>query len=381
MYTLVIGRAYPEESTGMMGIFEFEQAKALNRNGMRTIYAFCDNRSIKKLKKFGSFTAEDEIKAYGYNLPIGGLPTKIFNRFKSKLLKKIINEIISKYGKPNIIHVHFPLLTLTDELWSFLCELQIPLATTEHWTKVQTKNLEPFRIKLLKRVVEESSAFICVGELLRESVAEITSTNKKIQVIPNMVAQEFTFEKKKKSNSSFNFISVGRLVEVKGFGSLIDSFAKAFNGNTGVTLTIVGGGKLETTLKDQVIQLGISNKVNFMGFLSRNETAKLVKESDVFVSASYLETFGVPFIEAMTCGKPVIGLKDGPIDDYITEDVGMLVNKNSLDDLSNSLIYMHENYEKFDSRFIKDYAINNFSESAVTSKLKLIYDNAMTSKR
>ena len=51
----VIGRTVPEVKTGMMGIFEFEQAQALQRYGsdVQVSYLFADNRSVKVLRVFG----------------------------------------------------------------------------------------------------------------------------------------------------------------------------------------------------------------------------------------------------------------------------------------------------------------------------------------
>lgn len=379
MYTLVIGRAYPEESTGMMGIFEFEQAKALSRNETDTVYAFCDTRSIKRLRKIGDVQKKDEIPVSGRHLPIGGIPTYCFNKVKSIYFLRKIKEIINKHGMPEIIHVHFPLLTMTDEIWGVLKKSNVPIVVTEHWSKVQTKDLEDYRLKLLKRVVKESSAFICVGELLRKSVIDLTGADKDIYVIPNMVSAEFnnTYQRKKRG---FNFISIGRLIKSKGFDILINSFAQSFKDVPSATLTIVGGGPLELDLKKQVDKLGIRDKVNFTGLINRDEIAKHIQKSDVLVSASSLETFGVPFIEAMTCGKPVIGFKGGPMDKYIIDSVGLLVRRNT-NDLKLALLDLYHNIDDFNNDFISKYAYEHFSASSVTNKLKNIYQDILNRER
>ncbi|MBM4761460.1 glycosyltransferase [Bacillus sp. B15-48] len=381
MYALVIGRAYPSETTGMMGIFEFEQAKALNNYGCEAVYAFCDTRSIKSLQKFGYYNiVSNSVKVYGYHLPIKGLPQKIFSNIKKKCYKKILDKIITIKGVPDIIHVHFPLLTLSEEIWELLKDLKRPIVVTEHWTKVQIKNLEPFRITLLKQIVEESAEFICVGEQLKKSVVDLTNTNRNIMVIPNMVSSEFYYEKPDMEGlNKFNFVSVGRLMEVKRFNHVIEAFTLAFKGNKEAQLTIVGDGLLYNKLKRQIKDLDMNNQIQLTGFLSRKETAKLIKRSNALVSASVLETFGVPFIEAMACGKPIIGIKNGPIDIYIDESNGILFEQENVEDLARALKQMYAEMESYDNKKIADRAYELFSEEAIAKCLKKTYEELINS--
>ena len=356
-----------------MGIFEVEQAKALSNNGCNVIYAFCDTRSIKGLRKYGKVTENtNDVTVYGYHLPIGGIPQKIFSKIKLSYVKKILNKIIETHGTPDAIHIHFPLLTLTEDIWELLKSLNRPLVITEHWTKVQTKNLEPFRVKLLKKIVGESNEFICVGEPLRQSVEEITNTSKEIRIIPNMVSPLFYYEESKKENKEndrFDFITVGRLVDIKRFGLAIEAFSQTFSNNPNVYLTIVGGGPLYDDLKKKISEVKMENQIIMTGFLPREETAKQIRQSNAFVSASALETFGVPFIEAMASGKPVIGTKGGPIDIYINEYNGVLFEKDNVKDLSRAMELIYNDREKYDAKQIAKKANELFSEKAIAEEL------------
>ena len=374
MYALVIGRAFPDEKTGMMGIFEFEQARALNKHGLKSVYAFCDTRSIKLLRKLNYVELnQDNVPVYGYHFPIGGMPQYSFDKLKTNRFKKILKKIVNNHGIPDIIHVHFPLLNINNDIWRLLKNFEKPIIITEHWTKVQNKTIESFRINLLKKVVEESDSFICVGAPLKKSVIELTNTNKSIYVVPNMVSPLFYYERQLSNTDTFNFTAVGRLVEVKRFGLVIQAFAKAFPNIENIHLNIVGGGPLYPDLKKQINNMGLNNRVNMHGFLSREETAEIIRKSDAYVSASVLETFGVPFIEAMVSGLPVIGVKNGPIDNYINHSNGILFEKDNLDHLVNSLQKLYENRKKYDNKQIAFDAEQIFSEVAVTEKLKDIY--------
>lgn len=378
MYALVVGRAYPDEKTGMMGIFEYEQAVSVNNHGFKTVYAFCDTRSIKRLRVFNYVNKKsNDISIYGYHFPIGGLPKKIFDQLKQKRFKKLLEIIIEKEGKPSIIHVHFPLLNLNMEIWSFLKKLNVPIVLTEHWSKIQLKELEQYRVDLLNVIVEESNSFNSVGEKLKESIQEITNTDKEIQVIPNMVSPAFYYNKGLASTNDFIFIAIGRLVETKQFDFLIDVFSKTFRENDKVFLNIVGDGPLYNKLRIQINDLNMNDRIVMHGFLPREKTAEMLQKSNAFVSASIIETFGVPFIEAMACGKPVISIENGPLDSYIDETKGELFKQGNKKDLENKLLKIYTNRSYYDGEVISSDAYNNFSESAIISKIIRIYNKEL----
>jgi len=374
MYTLVIGRAFPSESTGMMGIFEFEQAVALKKSGIKTVYAFCDNRSIKLLRKFNYESFEKEnVPVYGYHLPIGGLPQAIFNFIKANRTINLIKKVIEVHGSPEVIHIHFPLLNLNNQILDYLKNLKVRIVVTEHWSKIQNGRIEDFRIELLNRIVKEADSFICVGELLRQSIYKLTNTKKEIRVIPNMLNDNFYYEPNTKSNNSFHFITIGRLVEAKRFKLVVQAFAEAFTNEGNVHLDIVGDGPLYNEIKQEITKNGLQHKIIMHGFLSRKETANLLRKSDVFVSASVLETFGVPFIEAMACGKPVIGIKNGPIDRYINKNNGLLFDADNKEELKMILISIYQNYTYYNNKEISNVAKDIFSENSIVNSLKKIY--------
>lgn len=367
----VIGRTVPEVKTGMIGLFEFEQAQALQRFGedVQVSYLFADNRSVKVLRQCGKdIRVKDGVPLYGKYLPVGGLPQFLFQPMKTRNLRAAM-KACEEQGKPDVIHVHFPLLTLTDGIWETLKSYGVPIFITEHWTKVQTKQLEPFRVKLLKTVVEEAAAYICVGHPLRDSVVELTGTKRELPVIPNMVSPLFYPAEHPAQHERLRFLTVGRLVPVKRFSVVVDAFAKAFAGDETKHLTIAGGGALYDALQKQIRSLGIEQQVTMTGAVKHEQVAELMRETDCFVSASVLETFGVPFIEAWSCGKPVIGVKPSPIEAYLHEGNGILVPPDDSAALAEALKQMAARRAAFSGTAIAQEAETKFSQRAVANAL------------
>lgn len=374
MYILTIGRAFPEKKTGMIGIFEYEQAKALSKAGNKVVYGFCDNRSVKVFRKVGKFrNTQDNIEIYGRFLPVGGLPEKLHGKFKTPEFKKLIQTIIDEQGKPDVIHIHFPLLTLTSEIFEYLKGLGCKIVITEHWTKVQIKEISPFKEKLLCELADNADAFICVSSLLKKSVCEITNTKNEVYVVPNMVSDEFSCSVKKNNSDKFDFVAVGRLVDVKRFNIDIDGFTKAFRGNKNVKLKIIGDGVLRSSLNTQIENLGMQNQIEMMGFKNRDEVARIVAESDCHVSASILETFGVPFIEGWVTGIPSIGVKGGPIDEHFNENNGLLYEADNSDALAEAMRQVYNSRDKYDRKAISEWAVSMFSSRCVADRLVEIF--------
>ncbi|SHK76188.1 glycosyltransferase [Desulforamulus aeronauticus] len=371
----------PEVKTGMMGIFEFEQAMALKDIGHKVVYSYCDVRSIKYQKRFYfKQIIKDGVLVCGYHLPLGGIPKKLLRHIKYIYFKKIIEKIIDNDGLPDIIYIHFPLISLNKEIWDFIKKLNIPIAITEHWTKVQEKAISNSTQMLLTEMVSVSSAVICVSEQLKNSVIDLTGTQKKIYVIPNMVSCTFKYKQKEKNGDAFKFITVGRLVTHKRFNIVIDAFAKAFADNPSVKLTVIGNGDQFDKLKQQIDMLQLNDAVTMTGYVSREDIVQYYDQCDAFVSASVLESFGVPFIEAMMCGMPVICTKGSPIEEYVNISNGLTFIPDDIDGLSEAMIKIYKNRYLYKDKSISENAMKNFSASAIAQKLEDIFEGFIIKK-
>jgi glycosyltransferase involved in cell wall biosynthesis len=131
-------------------------------------------------------------------------------------------------------------------------------------------------------------------------------------------------------------LSVGRLHATKGIDVVIQAFAKVFHRIKKGRLIIVGRGLLYSTLRDMSIRLGISDHVSFITkFIPPDEMPLIYASSDVFVSASYKEPFGLACCEAMACGLPLICSNVGGLKDMVENGVnGFLFNAGSCQALS-----------------------------------------------
>src|SRR5690606_32449284 len=192
--------------------------------------------------------------------------------------------------------------------------------------------------------------------------------------IPNIVSDEFIgFEQTLDTEEYFTFINVCFLEKKKRVDLLISSFAKAFKDNKKVRLKIGGDGSLMSELKILAKELGVESQVVFLGKLSRQRVKEEMALSNAFVLSSEYETFGVVLVEALALGKPVIATKCGGPESIVTPEVGYLISKNSEKEMTDALLKLYQNWNKFNSLQIRQYCLENFSEKAVIGELTKIY--------
>ena len=97
---------------------------------------------------------------------------------------------------------------------------------------------------------------------------------------------------------------------------------------------VVGDGPQFKKLKNKVDDENIRDVI-FTG--SRSDVENIIPSCDVLILPSFSESFGLVLIEALACGKPVIGSNVGGITEIINEDVGLFVNPNKVSSIARSI--------------------------------------------
>lgn len=109
------------------------------------------------------------------------------------------------------------------------------------------------------------------------------------------------------------FVSVGRLIPRKGYGCLLEALTQT----PAAHLAVMGDGPLLNQLKKQAYDLGVHERVHWLGFVSEEDKMNILDRADVFVSASEHEGFGIVFLEAMESGLPIIATWEGGQTDFL----------------------------------------------------------------
>jgi len=124
-------------------------------------------------------------------------------------------------------------------------------------------------------------------------------------------------------------LSIGRLLHWKGFHLAVEGFARFQSQFAAAEYTIVGDGPERNRLESLARELGVSDKVRFLGSKPRSEVLPELARSDVLVHPSLHDSSGWVCIEAMASGRPVICLDCGGPATQITAESGYRVPANT----------------------------------------------------
>jgi glycosyltransferase involved in cell wall biosynthesis len=140
------------------------------------------------------------------------------------------------------------------------------------------------------------------------------------------------------------FLYVGGISPHKNLDTLLKGFAQviADSGYRDVRLLLVGdyaGDVFRTCygdLRQQAVRLGINDHIHFTGFVADEELMHLYAAAQAFVLPSYLEGFGLPVVEAMTCGATVVASDRGALPEVL-QGAGELFDPHDVTTLVTSL--------------------------------------------
>lgn len=374
----VIGRNYPDKSNNYQGSFELEQAKMLAKRGNDVTYIACVLHPFWRIQNGGFVEFEDgplTVCAYsGFFTPHMTEPWIQFPYFpksRNKRWKALLNKAEEHAGCPDVIHIHFPLMVLSAEVFEGYHDRGVKVVVTEHWTKVLNKKIDAYEKQQMMKYLAFTDTYMAVGYSLREAILESSKTGREIVVMPNVINDVFRPASQK--HEGFVFGLVGRLSAVKQMDRVIEAFADQFQGAQNVRLVIVGAGAEGKRLDEQVNTLGVKDQVVFKGALNREDTAQVIKGLDCLVCFSRVETFGVPVIEAWACGVPVITTTADCLTDEWDDRLGISVRCTDEEALGAAMKKMVYSIAAYDRRFIADYALSRYSEDCVYDRLMDIY--------
>ena len=141
-------------------------------------------------------------------------------------------------------------------------------------------------------------------------------------------------------------LTVGGLVERKGHDMVIRSLPAVCQRVPDVTYLIVGAGLFRERLDELAVELGVRDRVVFAGRVPDDELPDVYAMCDVFAMPSRarptlhdVEGFGLVFLEAGACAKPVVAGRSGGIEDAVVDGyTGLVVDPSDVRDISQALI-------------------------------------------
>jgi glycosyltransferase involved in cell wall biosynthesis len=176
-------------------------------------------------------------------------------------------------------------------------------------------------------------------------------------------------------------VSVGRLGIEKNWPVLIQSLPKVYGKHPDIRMVIIGDGPEKNAMQEQAAQLGIAERVTFVGELPFAEVPAYLKAADMFVFASVTETQGLVTMEALAAGLPVVAVDASGTRDIVEDGKqGFLVpnDPDALADAINRLLDSPEIMKKFQRNALR--RARTFDMKNCTKELLKVYKQAIEDK-
>lgn len=375
MNILVIPSWYPMGADKLMGIYHKEFCQSLaKRKDVNVNMLFLDRQLLSKPIKYLRITKREVINEDGYKvyvrriMDLNRISPKLAIKHYAKMLDKAFREYLKNNPKPDVIHA---MVSIPAGYGACLLgkKYNIPVVVTEHASYFLDFFKEPF--EEFGKFVLNNAYFTTVSSYMAKSLEEKYEV--KCDILPNQVDIN-SFQKKKKKSDQLNLVIVSAFRKGKHVDHAIMALKKLVDAKKldKVMLTIIGEG-MDNYYVDKCHELGMDKYVDFVGRKNKNEVASIVSQSDILIITSEKETFGIPGIEALAAGVPVISSKCGGPEEYIDEACGKLYEVGDTEALSKAILEVANNLDKYDYGNLRQVA-SRFSEESVVSKALEIYD-------
>lgn len=393
MHILIIPSWYPFKRNLYSGIFIHEQAlaigaydlgnqislslwgqKAFNLQMRQPLYSmkiFWDYLQSKPYRSQLSKNIEEFYRpclSWYYQLLGGHLNSIIKTNLNN------YHKIVQTYGDVDLIHAHasYPAGQVAYQLSK---KLNIPYLITEHMSPYSYSHYKKNGqlLSVVKDALINAEQVITVSPVVDQFLQ--TNGIPASQVIPNSIDESIFIpgENNSKSNT-FTFFCVARITNQKGIPELLQSAKILIKQHPNIKIRIAGHGQYLLNYQKMSQELGLSQTIHWLGALDRKNLIKEYQNCDCFVLPSYSETFGVVYIEAMACGKPVIATRCGGPESFINSTNGILVEKQNINTLTTAMQTMiQQGKTHYHSDKIRKYFLDHFSHQAVIPRIFDLY--------
>jgi glycosyltransferase involved in cell wall biosynthesis len=377
---LFLATWYPRDENPFLGIFIKRHAEAVSRYcDVAVLHVqFSRNTTSHRLE----YSVEDGIKTVRASVRARGplfAETGIFASlariiaFVDYLLcsRRALKEMLKQFGRPDIVHINVMSIIASIALFLNLTR-GIPFVLSEHSTAFRKDAGSAFSRTLTRVVLARAKVVMPVSVYLKKQMQGLYH-NARYEIVPNAVdTHKFRHNAHIKNNKTKKEILHVSLLRdsQKNISGILRAAQALSHKRQDFEVIVVGEGEGKENLERLASDLGILNKfVFFAGRLSEPDLIKHMQRSDFFVLNSNVETFSVACAESLACGLPVVCTRCGGPEDYVNDDVGIMIEPRDDEALLQAMELMVENSWRFDPRKLHDYIESRFSYEVVGREL------------
>ena len=309
---------------GGSGIVATELGKALAEKGHEIHFI-----TYSKPVRMDWFTKN----MYYHEVSVSDYPLFEYAPYELLLSSKLVDVAINQ--KLDILHVHYaiPHASAAFSAQQILKtrNIDLPFITTLHGTDITLLGKDKSFQPVIEFAINQSDAVTAVSESLKEDTYQFFDIKKDIEVIPNFIdpslyrfAEDIELRAQFAEKDEVIITHISNFRKVKRVNDVIRIF-EGVQQQLSAKLLMVGDGPELHQVKNLARELGISDKVFFLGKSKRIE--QITSISDVFLLPSETESFGLVALEAMASGVAVVSSNVGGLPEVNKDGVTGFLNE------------------------------------------------------
>jgi len=328
-----------------------------------------------------------EPNIYYHEVNVHDYPLFEYQPYELALSSKMV-AVALKYNL-DVVHVHYaiPHAYAAYMARQILADkgFNLPVVTTLHGTDITLVGRNPSYREAVNFSINHSNVVTSVSESLKKDTLAFFDVNNEIDVIPNFIDLKL-FTDREPCRQTFSkdgekiITHISNFRKVKRIHDVVDVFALV-NQKLPSVLLMLGDGPEKERAREQAQDLGIADRVKFLGKTS--EIERILCISDLFLLPSETESFGLAALEAMAARVPVISSNTGGLEEVnIDGKTGYTAKVGDIATMSTAALEILSDPQKHQAFKAEAYAqAQRFDIEEIVPQYLRIYEKAIAKSR
>ncbi|OGY42412.1 MAG: hypothetical protein A2Y82_04700 [Candidatus Buchananbacteria bacterium RBG_13_36_9] len=238
--------------------------------------------------------------------------------------------------------------------------LKLPFIVSLHGYDVLAAQKNGWKKYWLLKILNRAKGIIVNSNFTKQEVLKLGISEDKIIIVypcPNIKPEDLNQTERQAVKTELDLhgkkvlLSVGRLVERKGFDKVIEALPEGIKQVPNLVYLLVGKGPYKNELEKLALKLKVLDKMTICEDIPDSNLPAFYDLADAFIMparqlGSDIEGFGIVYLEANLFGKPVIAGKSGGAGEAVIDgQTGLLVNPENVSDIAKAIVHLMNNRE------------------------------------
>lgn len=279
----------------------------------------------------------------------------------------------------DILHVHYAIPhSVSAMLARGIMGGKLPFVTTLHGTDVTLVGLDRSYFGITRYSIEESDAVTSISNNLKQQTVEMFGVTRPIEVIHNFVnLKHYCPSQRSRAARKPRLIHLSNFRPVKRVLGCIRILAEVRK-HVDAELWMIGDGPDRGAAEHLAHELNVFHDVRFWG--KRNDVPALLREADVLLMPSEMESFGLAALEGMASGVVPIATRVGGVPELIDDGVtGFLSEVGAIEDMAQNTVRLLTDEPLLDRtrRAARKAAEDRFSSDSIIPRYEALYRSVL----